>query len=503
MSIRLKLMLTYLFGIILTAMIVAITGIGIVTAVLSYLASGIVKEQTAHEAFSRGIDLFVDLRYAERYAPEELTSPEFSASIGDRLQPFGGFLVVRQGEQWDSYGALSEGEAFLSQLRQDVSTAQSKQEDLFVVSAWEERELLAVTYDFPGIDDPLTYYLIADVTTAESKTNSFEIFVLLGIAILVGIILVPLLWITTRDIIRPLRQLEQGSRRIAEGDLNFRLESKARNEVGSVIRSYEKMRSELQRSIEAQLALEENRKELISNISHDLKTPLTSIKGYVEGIRVGIADDPEKLKKYIDVIYAKALDMDRMIDDLFLLSKLDLEQERFHMETVPLESFYRQMMTELQLEVESAGVRLTGEYEAGQDDTVTMDVQKMRRVLLNLVGNSVKFMDKQEPHIHVYIGRQSGNWILAVTDNGPGMRPDEQERIFDRFYRADAFRNQNVAGSGLGLAIVKQIVAYHGGTIHARSEQGQSMTVMISIPLIRDNNEAGRAGDVEAEGISR
>lgn len=493
MSIRLKLILTYLFGTILTAIIVTMTGIGLVTAVLSYLASGIVKDQSPHEAFSRGIDLFVDLRYAERYAPEELTSAAFAASIGDRLQPFGGFLVVRQGERWESYGTLSEGEAFLRQLRQAVATAGPDEDGVFVVNAWEERDLLTVAYEFPKIEEPLTYYLVVDMTAAESKTNRFELFVLLGIAILVGIILLPLLWITTRDIVRPLRQLEQGSRRIAEGDLNFRLESKVRNEVGSVIRSYEKMRSELQRSIDVQLALEENRKELISNISHDLKTPLTSIKGYVEGIRVGIADDPEKLKKYIEVIYAKALDMDRMIDDLFLLSKLDLEQEHFYLETVPLEPFYRQTMSELQMECERAGVRLTGEYEAGPDDVVTMDVQKMRRVMLNLVGNSVKFMDKKEPHIHVYFGRRSDDWVFAVTDNGPGMGPAELERIFDRFYRGDAFRNQNVAGSGLGLAIVKQIIANHGGKIHARSEPGQSMTVMISVPMNRNSDEAGRA----------
>jgi signal transduction histidine kinase len=92
-------------------------------------------------------------------------------------------------------------------------------------------------------------------------------------------------------------------------------------------------------------------------------------------------------------------------------------------------------------------------------------------------------MDKKEPHIHVYFGRQSGSWVIVVRDNGPGMEQSELERIFDRFYRADANRNQNVAGSGLGLAIVKQIVAVHGGTITARSELGQSMTVMFTIPM--------------------
>ncbi|MBO9598026.1 MAG: HAMP domain-containing histidine kinase [Cohnella sp.] len=107
----------------------------------------------------------------------------------------------------------------------------------------------------------------------------------------------------------------------------------------------------------------------------------------------------------------------------------------------------------------------------------------MKRAILNIVGNSAKFMDKEEPHIHVYFGRQAETWVIAVRDNGPGMEQSALERIFDRFYRADADRNQNVAGSGLGLAIVKQIVAYHGGTITARSELGQSMTVMFTIPM--------------------
>lgn len=483
MSIRLKLILTYIIGILLTAAIVAVTGIGLVTGIVSYFANGIAKDQTPREALERGIDVIVDLRHAERYKPEELFSPAFASLLGNQLQPFGGFLVVQEGERWESYGALKEEDAFLVQLRKDFSKPRTHADGAFTVSSWEGRDLLALRYDFPVIDDPLTYYLVIDVTEMWTKGGRFPFFVLLGIAILFGIIIVPLIWITTKDIVRPLRQLEQGSRRIAEGDLNFSLQSKVRNEVGSVIRSYERMRSELRQSIGAQLAMEENRKELISNISHDLKTPLTSIKGYVEGIREGIANDPEKLRKYIDVIYMKTLDMDRMIDDLFLLSKLDLEQEEFHFDTVSLEDFYRQIMSELSIEYERAGIRLTGEYEAGSDAVATMDAQKIKRAILNIVGNSVKFMDKKEPHIHVYFGRQSGSWVIVVRDNGPGMEQSELEQIFDRFYRADANRNQNVAGSGLGLAIVKEIVAVHGGTITARSELGQSMTVMFTIPM--------------------
>lgn len=486
MSIRLKLILTYIIGIFLTAVIVTATGIGVITGIISYYGNSLVKEQSKEDAIFRGIDLFVDLRYAERYTPEELTSSSFAQQLGGRLEPFGGFVVVRQGEQWRSYGRLSEGEPFLAQLRQDTSASRVHGDEPFVVSKWEGRSLLSVRYDFPEIDAPLAYYLIIDMTETGTPDHRFQGFMLIAIAILFSIIIVPLIWITTKDIVRPLRQLEQGSRRIAEGDLNFHLESKVRNEVGSVIRSYEKMRSELQRSIGAQLALEESRKQLISNISHDLKTPLTSIKGYVEGIQEGIANDPEKLKKYIDVIHSKALDMDRLIDDLFLFSKLDLEQERFYFETVPLEEFYEQTLNELCMEYESAGVRLTGEYEAGADAFATMDAQKIKRVILNIVGNSIKFMDKPDPCIRVHFGRQREDWVIAVTDNGPGMNPGELAQIFDRFYRGDANRNQNVSGSGLGLAIAKQIVEHHGGRIEARSEPGHFMTVRFTLPMAQD-----------------
>ena len=289
MSIRLKLILTYIFGILLTTIIITLIGIGIVTAVVTYFVTGIVKEQTVGEAFQRGTDVFVDLRYAERYTPEELTSSVFANQLGDRLEPFGGFIVVQQEERMESYGTLKMGGAFLVRLQREKNDVQ--------MIPWEGRNYLSVRYDFTEVDESLSYYLIVDVTETGTKSNQFQFFVLLFIVILIGIILIPLLWITTKDIVRPLRQLEQGSRRIAEGDLNFSLDSKVRNEVGNVIRSYEKMRSELQRSINAQLALEDNRKQLISNISHDLKSPLTSIKGYVEGIREGIASDPEKLNK--------------------------------------------------------------------------------------------------------------------------------------------------------------------------------------------------------------
>jgi len=151
-----------------------VTGIGLVTGIVSYFANGIAKDQTPREALERGIDVIVDLRHAERYKPEELFSPAFASLLGNQLQPFGGFLVVQEGERWESYGALKEEDAFLVQLRKDFSKPQKHADGAFTVSSWEGRELLALRYDFPVIDDPLTYYLVIDVTEMWTKGGRFR-----------------------------------------------------------------------------------------------------------------------------------------------------------------------------------------------------------------------------------------------------------------------------------------------------------------------------------------
>jgi signal transduction histidine kinase len=480
MSVRIKLLITYLAGIVITVVIVMAIGIGLISYTLSYVAEGVVKNQTTEEAIRRGVDFVADLRYAERYDQEQLQSPSWIRDRAEQLEPFGGFLVVNQDQGWQFYGRVEQGEEFVPQLRLELDSADH--EEGFMMFTWQERDYLTLKYDFPDISAPLTYYVVLDMSN-EWLLEGAKSWFWIGFLLLLSLILVPLLWITTFDIIRPLRQLEMGSRRIAEGDLNFELKSNLKNEVGQVIRSYERMRSELKKAIDTQMALEENRKQLLTNISHDLKTPLTSIKGYVEGIREGVADDPAKLRSYINVIHVKTHDLDRMIDDLFLLSKLDLEQEHFHKEHVLLHEFYLNCMEELRLEFESEGIRFTGAYRLGDDTMIFIDAQKIKRVILNLVDNAVKFMDKETPHVDIVFDREDGFWLVAITDNGPGLAPEEIERIFERFYRTDPARNLNIAGSGLGLSIAKQIVENHQGSIDISSEHGEYTTVRFRIPL--------------------
>jgi signal transduction histidine kinase len=241
------------------------------------------------------------------------------------------------------------------------------------------------------------------------------------------------------------------------------------------------MRGKLKHSVNLQLQYEENRKELISNISHDLKTPVTSIKGYVEGILDGVADTPDKLDKYIKTIYAKATDMDRLIDELFLFSKLDLHNVPFHFEKVDLIRFLQDCTEELQFDLNEKGISLILEIPKDAAYQVAVDREKLKRVVLNILENAVKYMDQPQGLIKIRLTQQE-EWVLVqIQDNGHGITAEALPHIFERFYRADPSRNSNTGGSGLGLAIVKQIVEGHGGEIRAASEIGVGTSIFFTI----------------------
>jgi len=240
------------------------------------------------------------------------------------------------------------------------------------------------------------------------------------------------------------------------------------------------MRIKLKDSVQLQLQYEENRKELLSNISHDLKTPITSIIGYVEGIKDGVANTEEKMDKYLTTIYTKAKDMDLLIDELFLFSKLDLKKLPFNVETIDLHQYIRDYVEEASFDLVSRDIQL--QYTSFNKPLyVKADRDKLRRVLANLLSNSEKYMDKQEKQITISLLEKSDEVIIQVMDNGIGIDPHALPLIFDRFYRAELSRNSQTGGSGLGLAIAKQIVLEMGGDIWGTSELNKGTSIFFSL----------------------
>ncbi|GGE83678.1 sensor histidine kinase [Priestia taiwanensis] len=295
-------------------------------------------------------------------------------------------------------------------------------------------------------------------------------------------------YLVSRSIIKPILVMKEGAERIKEGNLDFEMTPTSNDEIGQLNRAFEEMRIKLKESIQMQLQYEENRKELLSNISHDLKTPITSILGYVEGIRDGVANTEEKREKYLTTISTKAKDMDVLIDELFLFSKLDLKKVPFNFETIPLHNYMSDYVGETSLDLVEIDVHIT---LLSQENSlyVKADRDKLRRVLSNLISNCVKYMDKKYKQITIELIEKQDEVMIQVSDNGSGIEEAALPYIFDRFYRAELSRNSQTGGSGLGLAIAKQIVLEHGGDIWATSEFGKGTTIHFSLKKVE-----GRGG---------
>jgi histidine kinase len=314
----------------------------------------------------------------------------------------------------------------------------------------------------------------------------FLIFLLL---ILVIVIIGFLNYLVSRSIIKPIRELKEAAEKIKQGDLHFEISANSKDEIGELTQAFEEMRQKLKSSVELQIQYEDNRKQLLSSISHDLRTPITSIVGYVEGIQDGVANTPDKLSKYLLTISTKAKDMNALIDELFLFSKLDLHEIPFVFKKLNISAFMESYVQELQFEMSEHDIDVLFSNDSLTTLYAKADAEQLRRVLINLTTNSIKFMDKERKRIDIVLSATESELIIEVKDNGAGISPEALAYIFDRFYRAEQSRNSNTGGSGLGLAIAKQIVERHGGDIWALSKLGEGTSIFFSLQKMNENGD--------------
>lgn len=279
-------------------------------------------------------------------------------------------------------------------------------------------------------------------------------------------------WIQ-KSIFNPVDQLNVAMRKIKEGDFDYLLRTDEKGEIGDLYRNYEDMRMRLKESIEEKEQQEKTNKELISNISHDLKTPITAIKGYAEGIMEGVADTPEKVDKYVKTIYNKVNDMDKLINELTVYSGIDNNRIPYNFHRINVADYFGDCVEEVGLELESKNIKLNYSNMVDPDTVVIADPEQMKKVINNIISNSVKYMDKPHGVIDIRILDAVDSIRVELEDNGKGIAQKDLQRIFERFFRTDASRNSTQGGSGIGLSIVKKIIEDHGGYIWATSREGE------------------------------
>ena len=341
-----------------------------------------------------------------------------------------------------------------------------------------EAQALVKQVDFLyGDGEQGSAFIVTDVSNMIPEVQEFIVDLVMGILMVLVLTALLLIFWIYRAVMQPLGKMQCAAQNIKEGNLDFELRPAADDELGRLCRDLEEMRKRLKDNAEEKVKYDKESKELISNISHDLKTPVTAIKGYAEGIMDGVADTPEKMDKYIRTIYNKANEMDLLINELTLYSKIDTNRIPYNFNTLSVNEYFNDCAEDLSLEMESKNVEFGYFNYVASGVQVIADAEQIKRVIHNIVNNSLKYMDKSKGKINLRV-KDVGDFIqVEVEDNGKGIAAKDLPNIFDRFYRTDASRNSSKGGSGIGLSIVKKIIEEHGGKIWATSREETGTTM--------------------------
>ncbi|WFR57398.1 HAMP domain-containing sensor histidine kinase [Anaerocolumna sp. AGMB13025] len=413
------------------------------------------------------------------HSPEKFEDEKYINYLNNELKGKYSYIVLRKGDNFIYSGdeeKLDNNKSYFPRYGE----YKTDMEGGFYVDG--KNPFLLKQQDFHFTDGTEgSIFVVTDVDTLVPQIKASAIQLACSLVFVVMLTAgVLIIWIY-RSILRPLNTLHAATDAMKEGNLDYSIEGDPEDEIGQLCVDFEEMRIRLKELIEVRLKYEEDTKELISNISHDLKTPITAIKGYAEGIMDGVADTQEKQAKYIKTIYTKANDMSALVDELSFYSKIDCNTMPYTFANINLHDYFSDCIEELNLDLEVKNIEFIYENQTDHGLKVSADAEQLKRVINNIIGNSVKYIGSKKGLIKIQI-KDIGEYVqISIEDSGQGIAEKDLPFIFDRFYRADASRNSTKGGTGLGLAIVKKIIQDHMGTIWAESEEGKGTTIYFTL----------------------
>lgn len=329
----------------------------------------------------------------------------------------------------------------------------------------------------------------------DMPSSTFQVLtIILPVIFLINAFLLFFLFnIFNHHIVRHLVILSEALTAVTHENLDYIITETADEEIKCIYDAYDEMRLHIKDLITSLKSNENEINELISNISHDLKTPLTTIKGYSEGLIDGVAATDDKKERYIKTIYSKANEMAILIDELTYYSKHNASSSPYIFGRVNIFEFFSDCIEELQPEIESAGFDLIFVNDIPPSTQVIADLERLKPVVNNIITNSMKYSrdynsnrTRNSKWIKIRISLTEDNYVLTeFSDNGIGISKKALPRIFDRMYRADESRNSSTPGSGLGLSIAKKIINDHDGEIWCESELGQGTSIFFKLKVAR------------------
>lgn len=340
-----------------------------------------------------------------------------------------------------------------------------------------QRQIDYVTED----GQEVTAFILFGVESQASRffvilINNILLFMVISTFIMGGIS-----YFVVRSITVPLDKLKNAADEVRRGNLEHEVKHTTDDKIGELSEAFEAMRLQLLENEKIRDQYEASRRQMISSISHDLRTPVTAIKLHAEGIMDGVAGSPEKMYKYLKSMAGNAQMLDHLLKELTLFSNLYSEQERFQFTDIQLCRFIDDLAEEWAFDYEAQNVRFNLKLDCQDRDSIKLDVIHFRRVLVNIVENAIKYVQTRPLVITLGVTHTGSGYRLTIADNGQGVPEEHIDQIFDRFHRVDEARQSSVPGSGLGLAIARQIVLKHGGKIWAQNKENSGLEICIEL----------------------
>ena len=392
-------------------------------------------------------------------------------TLNARLDPFGYKLLVLEGDD-TVFSTLNDSQGRIINSLKTLELDQN-------ILAGENQDLT-----FVGVaDGEYSIFAVGGSSDISHVSNGFlKSFLISGLLVIAVILLLGQLF--TRKmawrILQPLNALSDGAKRIENGDFSQPIVYSGKDEFEAVCIAFNHMQEHLLKEREKNAAYERARTDLITGISHDLRTPLTSVKGYIKGLLDGVANTPEKREQYLSIAYEKACDMDELLQKLFYFSNLETGNLPLSLVREDLGDFVRRFAEDMQDEFDHKNIKMTLNITS-VPHPVEIDPEQMRRVLLNLTENAIKYASGESLSLSISVWYEGGMEHLLFTDNGQGVPEEHLPYLFERFWRGDEARSaKRGEGSGLGLYIVKYIVEAHSGSVTAKNDNG--LQIDISLP---------------------
>jgi len=416
---------------------------------------------------------YASAQYAKLYAlaeddPDKLTDLEYLEEENEELKQKNAYLVIKVNDEILYNGGDGKNVDVYTECKSD-SGEYNENIGTYIEKNDMQSLVKKVSFTTKDGDSGMAYIIIEGYELFPEAKELFIEIIISIVIILVCTAAMLIAWIYSGMIV-PLKKLEEATNNIAEGNLDFTLEAKTDDEIGRLCTSFEEMRKRLKESSEEKIQNEMENRALISNIAHDLKTPITAVKGYSEGLLDGVADTPEKREKYLKTINNKANEMDLLLNELTLYSKIDTNKIPYNFAKLPVADYFNDCAEELGIDLENKNIGFSYLNYVGNDALIIADPEQLKRVINNIVGNSVKYMAARAGVINLRV-KDVGDFIqVEIEDNGKGIEQKDLPYVFERFFRADTSRNSATGGSGIGLSIVKKIIEDHGGKIWVTSK---------------------------------